>query len=198
MSDELTRRSVAIGLGASALLAGTAHAQELEGTPAQNGTTFSESQIVREAEEFFGESAEGLANAVAHVFQDLGQPNGFIKGQEGSGSAFFGVRYGRGDLRLASLYDSTPVFWQGPSVGLDAGGNAAKVFTLVYNMHQPDDIFRRFPGVEGSAYLVGGFSLTYQRKDGITLAPIRSGVGLRLGANIGYLRYSRSRRYFPF
>ena len=99
----------------------------------------------------FGESAEGLANAVAHVFQDLGQPNGFIKGQEGSGSAFFGLRYGRGELRLASLYDATPVFWQGPSVGPDAGGNAAKVFTLVYNMREPADIFRRFPGVEGSA-----------------------------------------------
>jgi hypothetical protein len=190
MSDEMTRRALALGLGASILAPAMAHAQS-EGT-------YTEEQIVREAEEFFGESAEGLANAVAHVFQDLGQPNGFIKGQEGSGAAFFGLRYGRGELRLASLYDATPVFWQGPSVGPDAGGNASKVFTLVYNMREPGDIFRRFPGVDGSAYLVGGFGVNYARKDGITLAPIRSGVGLRLGANIGYLRYSRNRRYFPF
>lgn len=190
MSDEMTRRAVALGLGVSALLPAAARAQ--------NDGTYTEEQIIREAEEFFGESAEGLANAIAHVFQDLGQPNGFIRGQEGAGAAFFGLRYGRGELRLASLYDATPVFWQGPSVGPDAGGNAAKVFTLVYNLREPADIFRRFPGVDGSAYLVGGFGVNYQRKDGITLAPIRSGVGLRLGANIGYLRYSRNRRYFPF
>jgi hypothetical protein len=190
MSDEITRRAVALGLGASALLAGPAVAQD--------NSTYTEDQVIREAEEFFGESAEGIANAVAHVFQDLGQPNGFIKGREGSGAAFFGLRYGQGEMRLASLYDATPVFWQGPSIGPDTGGNAAKVFTLIYNMREPDDIFRRFPGVDGSAYFIGGVGVNYQRKDGITLAPIRAGVGLRLGASIGYLRYSRTRRYFPF
>ena len=190
MSDPITRRAVALGLGASALLPATAQAQD--------GGGYTEDQIVREAEEFFGESAEGIANAVAHVFQDLGQPNGFIKGHEGSGAAFFGLRYGQGEMRLANLYDATQVYWQGPTVGPDAGGNAAKVFTLIYNLAQPDDIFRRFPGVDGSAYFVGGVGVNYQRKDGITLAPIRAGVGLRLGASIGYLRYSRSRRYFPF
>jgi hypothetical protein len=190
MTDHLSRRAVALGLGASVLFGNAAQAQD--------ESTYTEEQVIREAEEFFGESAEGLANAVAHVFQDLGEPNGFIKGQEGSGAVGFGLRYGRGDLQLKEALGPTPVFWTGPSVGLDAGGNASKVFTLVYNMRQPDDIFRRFPGVEGSAYVVGGFGVNYQRKDGMTLAPIRSGVGLRLGANIGYLRYSRSRRYFPF
>lgn len=190
MSNSLSRRAVALGLGASVLAPGAALAQD--------ESTYTQDQIVREAEEFFDESAEGIADAVAHVFQDLGQPNGFIKGREGSGAAIFGLRYGEGELRLASLYEATRVFWQGPSVGPDTGGNAAKVFTLVYNLRRPDDIFRRFPGVEGSAYLVGGVGVNYQRKDGITLAPIRAGVGLRLGASIGYLRYSRTRRYFPF
>lgn len=190
MSIETTRRALALGLGATLLLPAAA-------AGAQNDA-YTEDQIVREAEEFFDESAEGIADAIAHVFQDLGQPNGFIKGREGSGAAFFGLRYGRGELRLASLFEATEVFWQGPSVGPDTGGNAAKVFTLVYNLAQPDDIFRRFPGVDGSAYFVGGVGVNYQRKDGITLAPIRAGVGLRLGASIGYLRYSRTRRYFPF
>lgn len=191
MSVETTRRALALGLGATLLLPAAA-------AGAQNDGTYTEDQIVREAEEFFDESAEGIADAIAHIFQDLGQPNGFIKGREGSGAAFFGLRYGRGELRLASLFEATEVFWQGPSVGPDTGGNAAKVFTLVYNLPQPDDIFRRFPGVDGSAYFVGGVGVNYQRKDGITLAPIRAGVGLRLGASIGYLRYSRTRRYFPF
>jgi len=89
-------------------------------------------------------------------------------------------------------------FWQGPSFGFDVGGNASRVFTLCYNLQYPDAIFRRFPGVEGSAYIVGGLGIQYQRADDITLAPIRAGVGLRLGANLGYLSYSRKRHTLPF
>ena len=89
------------------------------------------------------------------------------------------------------------VFWQGPSVGWDLGGNASRVFTLCYDLQYPDAIFRRFPGVEGTAYLIGGLGVNYQRADGITLAPIRAGVGLRLGANVGYLSYSRQRELLP-
>ena len=94
--------------------------------------------------------------------------------------------------------ETLEVFWQGPSIGFDLGGNASRVFTLCYNLHYPDMIFRRFPGVEGSAYVVGGLGVQYQRADGITLAPIRAGVGLRLGANVGYLAYSRKRNVIPF
>ena len=90
------------------------------------------------------------------------------------------------------------VFWQGPTIGWDWGGNASRVFTLCYDLQDPDAIFRRFPGVEGSAYLIGGLGVNYQRADEITLAPIRAGVGLRLGANVGYLGYSRKRRKLPF
>ena len=88
--------------------------------------------------------------------------------------------------------------WQGPSIGLDTGGNASRVFTLVYNLRDPERVYQRFPGVEGSAYLVAGMGVNYQRADGITLAPIRSGVGLRAGANVGYLAYSRQRNWLPF
>jgi hypothetical protein len=90
------------------------------------------------------------------------------------------------------------VFWQGPTVGWDFGGNAARVFTLVYGLQRPEDLFRRYPGVEGSAYLIGGLGVNYQQAEGVTLAPIRAGVGLRLGANVGYLVYSRQRNLVPF
>src|SRR5690606_16244000 len=114
------------------------------------------------------------------------------------GAAGVGVRYGRGRLRLKAADGTTRVYWQGPSIGIDAGGNAAKVFTLCYNLTSSSQLFERFPGVEGSAYYVGGVGVTYQRRDNITLAPIRAGVGLRLGANIGYLHYTRRRRVLPF
>ena len=90
------------------------------------------------------------------------------------------------------------VFWQGPSAGWDFGGNASRVFTLCYDLQVPETIFQRFPGVEGSAYFVGGLGVNYQRANGVTLAPIRAGVGLRLGANVGYLGYSRKRHVWPF
>jgi hypothetical protein len=90
------------------------------------------------------------------------------------------------------------IFWQGPSIGWDFGGNAARVFTLVYGLQDPEQIYRRFPGVEGSAYLIGGLGVNYQAAEGMVLAPIRAGVGLRLGANVGYLVYSRQRNILPF
>jgi hypothetical protein len=190
MADDLTRRGVALGLGASALLPASAFAQ--------NGETYSEPEIVDAAERFFGAGAEGVAAVVSHVFSDLGRPNGYIEGQEGSGAIGVGLRYGNGRLRLKGRGGTTRVYWRGPSIGFDTGGNASKVFTLIYNMSNPDQIFQRFPGVDGSAYFVGGVGVNYQRNDDITLAPMRAGVGLRLGANIGYLHYSRRRGINPF
>jgi hypothetical protein len=190
MTDEISRRALALGLGASALLPASALAQ--------NGETYSEPEIVDAAERFFGAGAEGVAAVVSHVFSDLGRPNGYIQGEEGSGAIGVGLRYGDGHLRLKSRGDTTRVYWQGPSLGFDTGGNASKVFTLVYNMRDPDQIFHRYPGVEGSAYFVGGVGVNYQERNGVTLAPMRAGVGFRLGANIGYLAYSRRRRINPF
>ncbi len=189
MSDKLSRRSIALGLTASALAPAVALAQD---------GTYSEPEIVDAAERFFGAGAEGVAAVVRHVFEDLGRPNGYIQGEEGSGAIGVGLRYGDGRLRLKGRSGTTRVFWQGPSIGFDTGGNAAKVFTLVYNMSEPGQIFQRFPGVDGSAYFIGGVGVNYQRRDGVTLAPMRAGVGFRLGANIGYLAYSRRRRLNPF
>ncbi len=192
MADQFSRRAVALGLGASALAPGSALAQ--------SNDTYSEPEIVEAAEDFFGAGAEGVAAVVSHVFEDLGRPNGYIAGEEGSGAVGVGLRYGDGRLRLRRMQGATRVFWQGPSIGFDTGGNASKVFTLVYNMRDPDQIFHRFPGVDGSAYFIGGVGVNYQRRDDmdVTLAPMRAGVGLRLGASIGYLAYSRRRRLNPF
>lgn len=190
MAEDFSRRSIALGLGASALAPATAFAQ--------SNDTYSEPEIVQAAERFFGAGAEGVAAVVSHVFEDLGRPNGYIEGEEGSGAIGVGLRYGDGRLRLRRLRNTTRVFWQGPSLGFDTGGNASKVFTLVYNMRDPDQIFHRFPGVDGSAYFIGGIGVNYQRRNEITLAPMRAGVGFRLGANIGYLAYSRRRRINPF
>lgn len=190
MTDHLSRRKVALGLAAAGLAPGAAFAQ--------NNNTYSEPEIVEAAENFFGAGAEGVAAVVRHVFSDLGRPNAYIQGEEGSGAIGVGLRYGDGRLRRKGQRGVTRVYWQGPSVGFDTGGNASKVFTLVYGLRNINDIFHRYPGVDGSAYFIGGVGVNYQRRDDVTLAPMRAGVGFRLGANIGYLAYSRRRRLNPF
>ena len=140
-----------------------------------------------------------MAGAIERVARDQGQEaSAYIAGEEGSGAIGVGLRYGRGLLYMKNGQAPIEVFWQGPSIGWDWGGNAARVFTLAYGLWYPDAIYRRYPGVEGSAYLVGGLGVNYQAADGIVLAPIRAGVGLRLGASVGYLAYSRQRNVLPF
>jgi hypothetical protein len=164
---------------------------------AEEDDTYSAGEIVQEASDFFGAAAEGVAMAVEHVFQEHGRPNAFIVGEEGSGAIGVGLRYGSGTLNRKNG-GSMEVFWQGPSVGFDIGGNASKVFTLVYNLPGNDAIYQRFPGVEGSYYLIAGIGVNYQQSGDIVLAPMRTGVGLRAGANVGYLAYTRERRILPF
>jgi hypothetical protein len=190
MTDHITRRTLALGLGASALVPATAFAQAEQ--------TYSQDEILAAAQHFFGAGAEGVATVVDHVFDELGRPNGYIEGNEGSGAIGVGLRYGDGYLHRKGHSGTNRVYWQGPSVGFDTGGNASRVFTLVYGLTDPDQIYKRFPGVDGSAYFIGGVGVNYQRRDDITLAPMRAGVGFRLGANLGYLAYSRRRRINPF
>lgn len=178
--------AVALALSGS----GPAAAQEEKDTYTQN-------EILEKARGFFGSTTKGLAEGIQKVFEDLGQPNAYITGEEFGGAIVVGLRYGRGELHRKAG-QPMPVFWQGPSVGFDFGGNVAKVFTLVYNLRNPDDIFQRFPGVDGSLYIIAGISLNYQRASDITLAPIRTGVGLRAGANVGYLHYGRKHSWVPF
>lgn len=159
--------------------------------------TYSQDEIVRGVSDFMGVTAETAGGVVEKLFAKNGRPTGYIAGEEGSGAFVVGGRYGRG---LLYMKDRQPleVFWQGPSLGWDFGGNASRVFTLVYDLYEPELIFQRFPGVEGSAYVVGGLGVNYQKASGVTLAPIRAGVGLRLGANVGYLAYTRKRNVLPF
>ena len=163
---------------------------------AQTDDTYEQGEIVTAVSDFFGITAEAAGQAVARVFSENGRPTGYIRGEEAAAALGVGVRYGEGDLRLKNG-QTQKVFWQGPSIGFDTGANASKVFTLVYGLHDSTKIYQRFPGVEGSAYLVGGVGVNYQRADDITLAPMRAGVGLRAGANIGYLSYTRERHVLP-
>jgi hypothetical protein len=165
--------------------------------PGRRARPYTRDELINGVSDFLGVTAESAGAAIERVFREQGQPTGYVAGEEGSGAVGVGLRYGRG---LLYMHDrpTTDVYWQGPSVGFDVGGNASRVFTLCYNLQYPDAIFQRFPGVEGSAYFVGGLGVNYQQANGIILAPIRAGVGLRLGANIGYLAYSRHRNYIPF
>jgi hypothetical protein len=157
---------------------------------------YSKDEMVHNVSDFFGVTAENAGALIEKVFHENGRPTAYIAGTEGSGAFVFGLRYGKGLMYMKDR-PHMPIFWQGPTGGFDFGGNASRVFTLCYDLEYPDAIFRRFPGVEGSAYLVGGLGVNYQRADGITLAPVRAGVGLRLGANVGYLAYSRQRNIIP-
>ncbi|WOI53526.1 DUF1134 domain-containing protein [Parvularcula sp. LCG005] len=165
--------------------------------PPPSDGDFTQSGVVSAVEDWLGVSAETAGTLVQRTFADLGEPNGYIYGEEASGAIGPGLRYGHGTLVMRNGY-SQPVYWQGPSIGWDVGANASKTFTLVYDIPHPDEIYRRFPGVEGTAYLVGGVGVNYQRAENITLVPMRAGVGARLGANVGYLAYSRDPRVWPF
>jgi hypothetical protein len=166
-----------------------------EGRPTRG--YYSQGEISDAGRGFFGSITKGLASAIEYTYQKAGRPNGYILGEDGGGAFFAGLRYGEGMMFTKDAGDHK-VFWQGPSLGYDVGGEGSKVMVLVYNLSDPGDVYHRFGGVEGSAYLVGGVSVQFQKHDDVTLAVIRSGVGLRLGANVGYLKYTRSPTWNPF
>ncbi len=159
--------------------------------------SYSTREIMDAGHGFFGTVSKGLASVVEYVFQKQGRPNGYILGQEAGGAFVAGLRYGEGILYTKDA-GSHRVYWQGPSIGYDAGAEGSKVLMLVYNLRDPEEIYQRFGGVDGSAYLVGGVGVTFQKNEHVVVAPIRSGVGLRLGANIGYLKYTRRPTWNPF
>ena len=168
----------------------------LAATKAKEEDTYDQDSVLKAAEDFFGQTTEGLAKVVEKAFQEQGRPNGFIRGEEAAGAVGVGVRYGNGELVLKNGHH-TKVYWSGPSIGFDLGGNASKVFVLVYHLPSVNAIFRRFPGVDGSLYYIGGAGINYQRLEGVTLAPIRLGVGLRAGASVGYVHYRRTKSLNP-
>jgi hypothetical protein len=168
-----------------------------EGPVERAADRFTQNEVVQAGANFFGTTTEVMAKAVQRVFSDLGLPDAYIKGDEGSGAVVIGLRYGSGWLIRK---DAPPmkVYWQGPSVGFDFGGNASKVFVLIYNLRNSDRLFQKFPGLEGSYYLIAGIGVNYLRSNGITLAPMRTGVGLRAGVSAGYLTFTRKASLNPF
>jgi len=187
----LIQRAVAMALVAFTLIFSSAVAQ------ANEENTFSVQEISDAAEGFFGSTTQGLAEIIEKVFSDLGRPTAYITGEEVSGAFVVGLRYGKGDLNIKAG-GTSKIFWQGPSIGFDIGGNASKSFVLIYGATTKEQIYARFPGVEGTFYFVAGLGVNYQGDGDVTLAPIRTGVGLRQGANIGYLHYSGEHSWLPF
>jgi len=165
--------------------------------PPQHKKTFNSDEIIREGHRFFGSVSRGLAEVVETAFSRWGEPNGYVLGQEGSGAIVVGLRYGDGKLFTRNAGDRR-VFWEGPSVGFDTGGEGARTMMLVYNLPATDAIYQRFAGIDGSAYFIGGFGMTALTANNIVVVPIRSGVGLRLGANIGYLKFTPKATWNPF
>jgi hypothetical protein len=204
---ERGRKATTIALGILLLALGacanqtrsenTARASGAPPPPQTAENSYAQDEILAKATGFFGETTDGLAKAIEHVFNDQGRPNAYIAGEEVSGAIGVGLRYGEGVLH-AKAGGTRDVYWQGPSVGFDAGANASKVFVLIYGLGGTDAIFQRFPGVDGSFYFVAGVGVNYQRSGHIVLAPIRTGVGLRAGANVGYLHYTPEESWIPF
>jgi hypothetical protein len=159
--------------------------------------TFSANELTNAVSDFFGVTTEAAAKVVQRVFRDQGQPDAYIKGDEGSGAVVVGLRYGEGWM-VRKNHDPVKVYWKGPSVGFDLGGNASKSFTLVYNLKREERLYQRFPGVEGSYYFVAGIGVNYLRSGGVTVVPMRTGLGLRAGVNAHYLVFSPKRDWFPF
>jgi len=173
-----------------------------QGPPPQRGYgandyNYRPEELVDAGHRFFGNVSRGLAAVIERAVSRWGLPNGYILGEEGSGAFVAGLRYGEGTLYTKNAGDLR-VYWQGPSVGFDWGGDGARTMTLVYNLPSIDAIYQRFVGIDGSAYIVGGFGMNALTADGIVMVPIRSGIGLRLGANIGYLKFTPRPTWNPF
>ncbi|WP_213739167.1 DUF1134 domain-containing protein [Bradyrhizobium sp. dw_411] len=162
-----------------------------------NPNTYGPDELTNAGHRFFGNVSRGLASVIERAVSQWGLPNGYILGEEGSGAFVAGLRYGEGTLYTKNAGDLR-VYWQGPSVGFDWGGDGARTMTLVYNLPATGAIYQRFGGIDGSAYIIGGFGMTALTANNIVLVPIRSGLGLRLGANIGYLKYTPRATWNPF
>ncbi|MEX0753287.1 MAG: DUF1134 domain-containing protein [Xanthobacteraceae bacterium] len=163
----------------------------------QSDRHYTAQEIVDAGHNFFGSVSRGLAAVVEKAFSRWGQPNGYILGEEGSGAFVAGLRYGEGTLYTKNAGDLR-VYWQGPSIGFDWGGEGARTMMLVYNLPATGAVYQRFGGIDGSAYFIGGFGMTALTANDIVVVPIRSGVGLRLGANVGYLKFTQRPTWNPF
>jgi hypothetical protein len=186
-----------IVLVALAVIGAGSTAASAQANPPPTQNNFSSNELVSTGHRFFGTVSRGLATIIEKAISQWGQPNGYVLGEEGAGAFFGGLRYGEGVLYTKNAGD-LKVFWQGPSLGWDFGGEGARTMMLVYNLPATQAVYQRFAGVDGSAYFVGGFGMTALTSNNIVIVPIRSGVGLRLGANIGYLKFTPQSTWNPF
>ena len=180
-----------------AALAATIAAAEAESRRAASPESFSPAELVASGHRFFGSVSRGLALTIQEAVRRWCEPNGYVLGQEGGGAYVVGLRYGEGVLHTRNGRDLL-VYWQGPSLGLDVGGHGARTMMLVYNLPAAQAIYQRFPGIDGSAYLVGGFGMTALGDGRIVVVPIRVGIGARLGVNVGYLKFTPEPTWNPF
>ncbi|MCQ0987194.1 DUF1134 domain-containing protein [Jiella marina] len=183
--------AAAIALATATLLAQPASAQ------ANSGAGYTMNEVVSTGHQFFGTTSGGLAQLIERAFQSYGLPNGYILGEEASGAFFGGLRFGEGTLFTKNAGNHR-IFWQGPSVGFDVGGDGARTMMLVYNLPAVQAIYGRYGGVSGSAYLVGGLGMTVLARDNVLLVPVKTGVGARLGLNLGYLKLTPMPTWNPF
>ncbi|HEY8380903.1 MAG TPA: DUF1134 domain-containing protein [Microvirga sp.] len=186
-------------IGLLAVPAAPALAQHVQPAYANPGdpNTYHTDELVNNGHQFFGGISRGLALAVQEAVRRWGEPNGYILGQEASGAFFGGLRYGEGRLFTRNVGERR-IFWQGPTLGFDVGGDGARTMMLVYNMQSVNALYRRFVGIDGSAYLIGGFGVTAAAADDMVVVPIRSGLGWRLGVNMGYLKFTPEPTWNPF
>ena len=164
---------------------------------AKSQATYSDDEVVKAANSFFASGAQELGEVLQKVLKEKGQPVAIIRGEEAGGAVGVGLRYGHGELQFKGG-NSRKIYWQGPSIGFDVGGNAVKVFALVYDLPNQQKLFRRYPGVDGSLYFVGGFGVNYVQRDDTVIAPVRFGLGWRQGINLGYMNFSQKKRINPF
>lgn len=160
-------------------------------------TTYKRDDLIAAGEGVFGKGAAELAGIVERILKEQGQPTAYIAGREAAGAFVVGLRYGSG-VMSHKVEGTQPVYWTGPSVGFDVGGDANKVFVLVYNLYDSEELFHRFPAAEGRLYAIGGFAATYLRRGNIVLIPVRLGVGWRAGVNVGYMNFTHKSRWLPF
>lgn len=190
---KLTRRDILAGGAVAALGQLPLMRPALADAP----QAFSSNEIIDSGHRFFGAVSRGLAEVIQEAARRWGQPNGYVLGQEASAAFFGGLRYGEGKMYTRNAGDQA-VYWQGPSIGFDAGADGDRTMMLVYNLPTVDAIFRRFAGIDGSAYFIGGFGFTALGADNIVVVPIRSGIGARLGVNVSYLKFTPRATWNPF
>lgn len=164
---------------------------------ASAANTYKEQDVLTAADGVFGKGAAGLAGLIERIFREQGQPTAYIAGREVGGAFVLGVRYGSGTL-FHRIEGQRPINWTGPSIGFDLGANGARTFVLIYNLYDTQDLYRRFPAAEGNLYALGGFTASYLRHGDVVVIPIRLGLGVRLGVNAGYMRFTEKPHWAPF